>query len=180
MKNNGAGTKLFASTVAGMASTGLMKGMQLLTQKQAPQLNPPLKQDPGVFMVDKAEDLLSRKSRRKIPRQAEAAAAQLLGFGYGLTFSWLYAALPGKRRLLLDGTGLGLLTWAAGYLGWLPATGLMPPIWEQKPKQVVPAVLSHVLFGIATVAGYTFLKTKLQRRAEKRAAHEEIVNEETF
>ncbi len=85
-----------------------------------------------------------------------------LAFGYGSTLATAYmAARPNARRLLLDGAALGLATWAAGYLGWLPATRLMPPVWRQETKQVLPNVISHVLFGIATVATFNWLKMRL-------------------
>jgi hypothetical protein len=59
--------------------------------------------------------------------------------------------------MLLEGGLLGLVTWGAGYLGWLPATGLMPPITKQEPQQIVGPILSHIVFGIITVGLYRLL-----------------------
>jgi hypothetical protein len=42
------------------------------------------------------------------------------------------ARYPARR------TVLGAVAWAAGSLGWLPAIKLMPHVWRQRPKQVVP------------------------------------------
>ena len=54
----------------------------------------------------------------------------------------MYAALGSRRpSLLRDGLGVGLAVWAAGYLGWLPRTRLMPPVTEQPPEQVVVPLL---------------------------------------
>jgi hypothetical protein len=53
------------------------------------------------------------------------------------------------------------LTWAAGYLGWLPGAKLMPPIWKQKAHQAALPIAEHALFGLTTVAGHRWLKTKI-------------------
>jgi hypothetical protein len=144
---------------AGLAGTFVIQGVLAASQKWAPRSLPPIKQDPGEFMVQKAEEHLPHKVRQKIPEELEKAAAKSLALGYGTTFGALYAiSRPETKNWLLEGTALGLVAWGAGYLGWLPATGLMPPVTEQEPKQVVGPILSHLLFGIATVGLYRFLR----------------------
>jgi uncharacterized membrane protein YagU involved in acid resistance len=64
-------------------------------------------------------------------------------------------------RIVTEGAALGVASWAIGFLGWLPATRLMPPVWKQKTKQVVPSIFSHVLFGIVTAGVFRFLAKKL-------------------
>ncbi|HWH72258.1 MAG TPA: hypothetical protein VNT26_23045 [Candidatus Sulfotelmatobacter sp.] len=151
--NKEIGKSLALGSTAGAAGTALIRGMLMLTQRFAPETLPPMKEDPGHFMVKQVERVLPEKVRNSIPEQAEPVAATLLAFGYGITWGLLYAALrPRGRNLLLEGATLGTATWAAGYLGWLPATRLTPPVWKQTPKQVVPNLLSHMLFGITTVA----------------------------
>ena len=110
-------------------------------------------------MVEKAEQHLPETVREKIPEPLEKAAAHSLAFGYGTTFGALYAASrPETKSLFLEGSALGLATWGAGYLGWLPATGLMPPVTNQRPEQIAGPILSHILFGIVTVGLYRFLR----------------------
>jgi hypothetical protein len=83
----------------------------------------------------------------------EEAAVQALHLGYGTTFGVLYGMLrPRGGNLLVDGLALGLVTWAAGFLGWLPATGLLPPPNRQRPAQLLGPILEHAVYGIATVA----------------------------
>jgi hypothetical protein len=148
-----------AGAAAGLAGTFLIQGLLAASQKWAPQSLPPIKQDPGEFMIEKAEEQLPQSVREKIPEELEKAAAKALALGYGTTFGALYAASrPETRNLLLEGSALGLVTWGAGYLGWLPATGLMPPLTQQDPKQIAGPILSHVLFGIVTVGLYRFLR----------------------
>jgi hypothetical protein len=66
------------------------------------------------------------------------------------------ARYPARR------TVLGAVAWAAGSLGWLPAIKLMPHVWRQRPKQVVPNLLSHILFGSVTATVFKWAKEKLR------------------
>lgn len=147
---------------AGMAATMALQAIRTASQKALPDSAPPMKQDPGEFMVQKAEEVLPESAREKIPESAEKAAGQALGMGYGLTFGALYSALrPNGGDPLVDGPALGLGTWAVGYLGWLPGLGLMPPITEHEPQQIAVPLLQHILYGMATVAAYQGIKDRL-------------------
>jgi hypothetical protein len=150
--------RLGVGAAAGLAGTLLIQGMLAASQKWAPQTLPPIKKDPGEFMVEEAEQRFPDKLREKIPPSLEKAAAKSLALGYGTTFGLLYAtSRPEVKNMLLEGGLLGLVTWGAGYLGWLPATGLMPPITKQEPQQIVGPILSHIVFGIITVGLYRLL-----------------------
>ena len=148
-------SRMLAGAGAGLAATVGMHGMRTATQKLAPHTMPPIKEDPGKFMVDRAESALPLETQERVPETLESTAATLLHFGYGMTAGLLYAALGSRRSSLLrDGLGVGLAVWAAGYLGWLPRTQLMPPVTEQRSEQVIVPLLQHVLFGLAVVAVY--------------------------
>jgi hypothetical protein len=113
-------------------------------------------------MVDKGEKMLPKPVRQHIPQSVETGAALTLAAGYGLTFGALYTLLrPQGGSTLTDGVLLGLANWATGYLGWLPATGLMPPLWRQNKPQVIAPLVEHTLYGIATVATYNGLRKRL-------------------
>lgn len=158
MNNESTVQRLGAGAAAGLAGSVLIQGLLAASQKWAPQALPPIKQDPGEFMVEKAEELLPERVREKIPERLEKAAAKSLALGYGTTFGALYAtSRPKLKSLLLEGSALGLATWGAGYLGWLPAAGLMRPVAEQESRQIAGPILSHILFGIATVGLYRLL-----------------------
>ncbi|HXG83257.1 MAG TPA: hypothetical protein VNI84_04430, partial [Pyrinomonadaceae bacterium] len=66
--------------------------------------------------------------------------------------------LRGQYNPPLEGAALGAAIWAIGYLGWLPAVGLLPPITEQKPMQIFSPVWQHALYGIVTVTVYRRLE----------------------
>lgn len=155
MNTDIAAQRIGAGAAAGLVGTALLQGLMAASQKWAPGSLPPIKQDPGEFMVEKAEEQLHDTVREAIPEQLAKAAAKSLAFGYGTTFGALYAtSRPETKNLLLEGSALGLAAWGVGYLGWLPASGLMAPVTEQKPQQIIGPMLSHILFGIVTVGLY--------------------------
>lgn len=147
--------------VAGLAGTIAVQGLLTVNQRVAPETMPSLRQDPGEFMVERAEQLLPLEIQARIPDLLEAAAARALALGYGITFGVLYATLrPRRGSRTLHGVVLGLGTWAVGYLGWLWILGLMPPPWRQRvPQAVVPAA-QHVGYGLATVGAYEWLQQR--------------------
>jgi hypothetical protein len=118
-----------------------------------------MREHTGEFLVEHAEEALPVAVRRHIPDAAETVAAQGLGLGYGVAFGALYAALrPSPGSAALDGAILGLGCWAAGYLGWLPALGLMPPVRRQSPAQIAGPVVDHLAYGVVTALAYDVLR----------------------
>ena len=157
-------SQLAFGAVAGLAGTMTIQTLLKAHQKLAPESLPPMNEDPGHFMIRKAEQLLPQKARERIHEKAESASAKLLGLGYGMTFGALYAALrPKTRRPLLEGALLGIATWAAGYLGWLPGAKLMPPVWKQNATQVALPLAEHALYGVATVESYRWLRARARQ-----------------
>jgi hypothetical protein len=142
----------------GLLGTAAIQAVMAATKKWVPEAAPPMRQNPGEFMVERAERVLPGSVRRQIPEAVETAAAQGLGVGYGVAFGALYAALrPRGGSALVDGAVLGAVCWAAGYLGWLPALGLTPPVGEQTGPQVAGPVVDHLAYGVATVAAFDWL-----------------------
>jgi hypothetical protein len=151
--------------LAGLVGTVAIQGAMQGGQKLAPGATPPVRKDPGEFAVETAERATGVEA---LPEPVERAAATATHFGYGAAMGAVYglarAALLGAKGaprerdevsdLLIGGSALGLAVWAVGYLGWLPALGLMPPVTRQRPAQVVAPVATHVLYGIVTAAAY--------------------------
>ncbi|HET7320893.1 MAG TPA: hypothetical protein VFI96_00185 [Longimicrobiaceae bacterium] len=154
MKELSTGERILTGAAAGLAGTLLMQQIRRLSQ-QLSVPEPPMREEPGKYMVEHAESTLPGRAREKVPAAAERAAARSLALGYGTTFGLLYGSFrPTAGNWVTGGAALGLATWAAGYVGWLPALGLMPPLTEQEPAQVAVPVVEHVLFGLATAAAY--------------------------
>ncbi len=137
--------RLALGAVAGVAATFVMQGMMMASKKVLPESRPPMKKDPGEFMIEKVP----------LPKSLKPLGANALRLGYGMTSGVIYAALRPRRSMpLFDGTLLGVGVWAAGYLGWLPAADLMPPITEHEPLQIIVPIVQHAIFGVAVAAAY--------------------------
>ena len=54
---------------AGLAQTLVIQAFLAASQKWAPQSWPPIKQDPGEFMIEKVEEHLPENVRGKFPRR---------------------------------------------------------------------------------------------------------------
>ncbi|HEX5471991.1 MAG TPA: hypothetical protein VFW73_08895 [Lacipirellulaceae bacterium] len=146
----------------GFAGTVALQALLTASQKWLPSAAPPLRQHPGEFMVKKAEASLPEAVRRRIPTAVETSMAQALGVGYGLAFGALYAAVRPKRRsFFVDGLMLGSAAWAAGYLGWLPALGVMRPVGKHYASQALAPVAEHAVYGVVTVAVCDWLQDRL-------------------
>jgi hypothetical protein len=147
--------RLFEGGSAGVAGTLAIQNAMKVQKKVAPESMPPMRQDPASFMLGQAKRLMPAEKRGAVPAKVEKIAGKGLSFGYGMTFGLLYAALRRRpRNVVVEGALLGIAAWAAGYLGWLPATGLTPKRRELTLKQIAGPVATHLTYGIATVAAY--------------------------
>jgi putative membrane protein len=154
--------RLTLGAAAGFAGTLALQGLRTGSQKWLPATMMAMRKDPGEFMVEQAKSALPTATRAQLPALAETAAARFLAVGYGLTAGVLYAALrPGGGSPIVDGIALGLVVWAAGYLGWLPALKLAPPVTEQPIAASAGTALRHALFGVVTVAAYRRLRSRV-------------------
>ena len=150
--------RLVRGAVAGLAGTLLLQVARTASEAGLPGSMPPIRMDPGEYMVHRAEAAVPESLVARIPDIVEAAAAKGLAAGYGITAGAVYGVLrPRGGDMVIDGTALGIGTWMAGYLGWLPVLGLMPPIHEQTAAEVLGPIARHVLFGIAVVGAHRAL-----------------------
>lgn len=80
-------------------------------------------------------------------RAATAAGSHLL---YGAAAGVLYGLIQDELRLpaIPAGVGFGIAVWGFGYLGWLPATHLLPPPWRQQPGDALTPVAAHLAYGV--------------------------------
>lgn len=154
-------SRIATGAAAGLGGTIALRGIMAANQKLLPETTPPIRGDPAEFMVQQARTILRPGPRARIPGGLQTAVEKALGPGYGMTFGLLYGVLARQhQRILAGGALLGLAAWAAGYLGWLPATGLMPPVTRQRRGQVVAPLVNHLLFGIGTAALYALLRER--------------------
>lgn len=137
---------------AGVAATFALRTAKQSIEKRAPSTKPPMRKDAGKFVVERAEAMLPRNTAAKVPAKVESIAQQSSHLIYGAAFGALYALTRhDAESVLLEGAGLGLAAWAAGYLGWLPAARLMPPVTRQRPPQIFAPMLEHIVYGVSAV-----------------------------
>lgn len=76
------------------------------------------------------------------------AAAALFHCMYGAAAGALYAAVtPADRVSARWGAGYGLLLWAAGYEGWVPIAGVLPPAHRDDRRRVITMISAHLVYG---------------------------------
>ncbi len=144
---------------AGFVGTLALQLLRTGSQRWLPRSMPPIRTDPGEYIVQRVEAALPSSISKRVPTIVETALAKSLAIGYGLTAGALYAWLrPRGGPLLRDGPVLGLGVWATGYLGWLLALDLMPPLRQQHRLEVIAPAIRHGLFGITTVWAYRWLR----------------------
>lgn len=75
-------------------------------------------------------------------------------FAYGAASGSLFGLLAGfaPRPLALSGVVYGLLVWAISYLGWLPATGVLPDSRNESARRNGLMIAAHVVWGGVTGA----------------------------
>lgn len=144
---------------SGFAGTLALSGLRSASTLIWPETMPELKQDPGDFMAHKVIVWLPQGT--EIPDAVQTVLGQSLALGYGLTAGAAYASLRSKPgNVITEGAALGVAVWAAGYLGWLPALGLMKPVSKQRPAEVIGPIVRHAAFGCMTVYAYNMLSNR--------------------
>jgi hypothetical protein len=99
----------------------------------------------------------ARLSGDLFPTEEKLNALATLGhFGVGIGAGGLFGALaPRVRRVLpmsLAGLAFGTLVWAAGYLGVMPALGLMRQPKHDRPGRPTTMILAHWIYGAVLAA----------------------------
>ena len=146
--------QLGLGAVAGLAGTLLLHAAMTARGKAAPSSVPAIRRDPAEFFVERGKRQLPARVQERIPESVGKAVGMGLASGYGVLFGAIYGLVRRNRvtvpRAMMEGSLLGVIAWAVGYLGWLPAGGFMPPLWKQKWPATVGPLVDHALYGAAT------------------------------
>lgn len=81
--------------------------------------------------------------------KAHATRTVLAHFLYGSISGAVYPLVRNK----LDGPGYGLAIWAASYLGWIPAAGILTPATKHPLSRNLLMLAAHVVWGAALATG---------------------------
>jgi hypothetical protein len=86
------------------------------------------------------------------PATSEAAAEDraLAGhFAFGAAGGALLTA-PDASPSLGKGMAEGLAVWAASYMGWIPAAGILKPVTRHPVRRTALMIAAHLVWGAAT------------------------------
>jgi uncharacterized membrane protein YagU involved in acid resistance len=72
-------------------------------------------------------------------------------YAYGAAVGALVAAAA-PRPSLPAGAAAGAAVWAASYLGWIPAAGLLKPATEHPARRNAMMIAAHLVWGAALAA----------------------------
>jgi uncharacterized membrane protein YagU involved in acid resistance len=79
-------------------------------------------------------------------KQAGRSLTTLSHFGYGAAAGALFAVMM-PRRGMLAGATYGAAVWAASYLGWIPAVGILTPATRHPRERNVLMIAAHLVWG---------------------------------
>jgi uncharacterized membrane protein YagU involved in acid resistance len=133
-----------AGLVATVPMTVAMIGMQRLLPKHLRYPLPP-EQVTLRVMVDKGAISHLDDPERTI-------ATGILHFGIGAVggASYSVAARLIPVHSVLRGIGFGLLVWVTGYMGWLPALGILQPATKHPAQRNALMIVAHLVWGSVT------------------------------
>jgi uncharacterized membrane protein YagU involved in acid resistance len=138
--------KLLAGTLAGFAATAPMTVAMMLIYRRL---------HPFEIQALPQEEITAELERRTgvkahLTRPEHEVVTWISHFGFGAGAGALYAPLAGmmKAHPVLKGAGYGLLVWAASYLGWLPAAGILHQTKEQPPRPNLMMIFAHLVWGV--------------------------------
>lgn len=142
-----------AGLIATAPMTGFMLAMHQLLPKWQKTALPPEK------LTNKVSKKLLKKRLGTPERQELTLRTHFLygasaGTFYGLTFSRL--PLPA----FLNGAVFGLILWAAGYQGWIPAMQMLPPATKQPLKRNFLMIGAHLVYGVVLAQLFEAFKTR--------------------
>ena len=123
-----------AGGLAGLLATGAMSGLLV-----AADVTGVMNYEPPGKIIDKFFP--------RLPLPLRDGAAVLAHFGYGVAGGCLYALTRRKQSTPGAGLAYGALVWAAGYEGWLPAMGILPPAHRDKTGRALTMLAAQLLYG---------------------------------
>jgi uncharacterized membrane protein YagU involved in acid resistance len=148
--------RILLGALAGLAATAPMTLAMKLMHEQLPREEqyplPPRQVTEG--LAEKAG------VREQLGEDEREAATWVSHFAYGAGCGALYGALSGGKldeRPLAAGAGFGAAVWAASYLGWLPAAGILSPATEHPARRNALMIAAHLVWGATAAAALSGL-----------------------
>ena len=110
-----------------------------------------LREAPPVRVVERAAEAARASGQAEpLSKREQLGTAWSSHLLYGAAASACYGLVQKELDLpaLVAGPTYGLLLWAAGYLGWIPAAGVLPQPWRQRTGDALTPVAAHLVYGL--------------------------------
>lgn len=85
----------------------------------------------------------------RAPQSARPTLTTVSHFGYGAATGALFG-LMAPRGGVLTGCAYGVAVWAASYLGWIPAAGILRPATVHPSDRNALMITAHLVWGAVT------------------------------
>jgi hypothetical protein len=150
-------TRLILGSVSGLAASGMMSVYMNLTHRLLPREQkyhlPPKEITLALAARAGMSDEISEE-----PVKTMATGAGHFGYGAlgGILFSMGFPRL--QINPLIAGSLFGFLYWTIGYLGWIPATGILSPATRHPPQRALLTLTAHLVYGLGAAYIFNFLK----------------------
>jgi hypothetical protein len=154
-------TNLIAGAVAGLLASLPMSFSMNLMHRMLPEAEKyPL--PPREITLAASERVGLGKLVREDPLKTVATGAGHFAYGSlgGAAYAQLSKQLPFPT--VIKGLIFALAYWAVGYLGWIPAAGLLSPATRHPPKRTALTITAHLVYGCLTAILFNAL-TKNKR-----------------
>ena len=137
--------RLLLGAIGGIVATGPMTAAMILLHRRLPLAERyPLPPREITMKIASEAGVAGELSG-----SARTAVTLLSHFGYGAAAGALYAgALDPREAPLGKGFLFGLLVWAASYLGWLPAAGILSSATEHPGRRSALMIVAHLIWGM--------------------------------
>ena len=145
--------RLLFGAIAGVCATMAMtSGMRLLFGALGRKDRYPLPPRELTERLTPARPHPDRGDPDAAPQEATMAAHFVYGAATGALLP-LVVPRPG----IAAGSIYGALVWAASYLGWIPALGVLRPASEHPGRRNLLMIAAHLVWGAALAVGYRAL-----------------------
>lgn len=132
-----------AGAGAGLVATVTMSATLLVARRMVALGEPPPK-----LIADAALHALGEERPPDWLRNVSAVAAH---FGFGATVGALFTLIHRLRPRPLGpipaGIAFASIVWFASYQGWIPALGIMPPAFRDRPERPTTMLAAHWVYG---------------------------------
>ena len=112
-----------------------------------------IRESPPARVIDRAAATAGQATEIGGPVDQDERTVTSIGSHmlYGAAAGAIYGLVQDELKLPADPGGMayGIALWTAGYIGWLPALGVLHRPWQQRTGDALVPFAAHLAFGLA-------------------------------